>query len=377
MVMLTVCVLNVGTVSVSKRVRDGNGTVIGGSNDFGIRVDLTEGRTGYNKFQFYANVDGDAPEKFADFGGGNNPAFRWHRGNFQMEGNRIQKLGNAEADTDALPYGQFINELQDFRDQVLEELTVGTWEYNALQSAVSPPPGAFIAWTDQGTLTNAVWATKYLRFYETDKLGHNIDWNRWDKVGELLTLSNGPQKVSLRINAEPVQSANIVVVEVNYINSSNITNWVSVTEWSVKLTEFAEIDSAELDDTYLRLDSTNGPLTGALDVSGAPESNDYGEGTINLLGRRTSAGVTCGKITFNNRADEDNPGIISYNTLNETGKFIFNQDVKLDSGNASNPASLNFASGGQIQQGGGKRITFKTASNGNQGSGFVEFSRLR
>ena len=292
----------------------------------------------------------------------------------KMSMQQIKNLGAATEDNDALPYGQFISELQDFRDDVLEELTIGTWDYNALNSNVSPPPGAFIAWTDQGTLTNAVWATKYLRFYETDKLGHNIDWDRWD-VGELLTLSNGPQKVSLRINAEPVQSANIVIVEVNYINSSNISNWVSVTEWAVKLTEFAEIDSAELDDTYLRLDCDNGPLTGDLDVSGAPEANDYGEGTINLLGRRTSAGVTCGKITFNNRADEDNAGIISYNTLNETGKFTINQDVKLDSGDSDNPASLNLASGGQIQQGGGKRITFKAASNGNDGSGLVEFSR--
>ena len=291
-----------------------------------------------------------------------------------MSNNQIKDLANATEDTDALPYGQFISELQDFRDDVLEELTIGTWDYNALNSNVSPPPGAFLAWNDQGFVTNAVWNTKYLRFYETDKSGHNIDWDRWD-VGELLTLTNGPQKVSLRINAEPVQSANIVIVEVNYINSSNISNWVSIAEWAVKLTEFAEIDSAELDDTYLRLDASNGPITDDLDINKTPDSNDYGEGTLNLTGRRTSAGVTCAKVTFNNLADEDNPGIISYNTLNENGKFTFNQDIKLDSGDADNQANLNFASGGQIQQGGGPRITFKAASNGNQGSGLVEFSR--
>ena len=295
-------------------------------------------------------------------------------GDLKMSMHQIKDLGAATEDDDALPYGQFISELQDFRDDVLEELTIGTWDYNALNSNVSPPPGAFLAWNDQGLVTNAVWNTKYLRFYETDKSGHNIDWDRWD-VGELLTLTNGSQKVSLRINSKPAQSANIVIVEVNYINSSNIANWVSITEWSVKLTEFAEIDSSELDGTYLRLDASNGPITNHLDINKTPESSDYGEGTINLTGRRTSAGVTCGKITFNNLADEDNPGIIGYDTLNETGKFTFNQDIKLDSGDTSNPASLNFVSGGEIQHNGGKRITFKAASSGNPGDGLVEFSR--
>ena len=45
---------------VSKRVRDKNDSLVSGSNDFGIRIDLTEGRTGYNKFEFFANVDGQS-----------------------------------------------------------------------------------------------------------------------------------------------------------------------------------------------------------------------------------------------------------------------------------------------------------------------------
>ena len=102
---------------------------------------------------------------------------------------------------------------------------------------------------------------------------------------------------------------------------------------------------------------------------------DYGEGTLNLTGKRDSAGVTCAKITFNNTADEDNPGSIRYNTLNGTAKFTFDQDIKLDSGDSANPTNLNFASGGQIQHNGGKRITFNSASSGNPGDGLVEFSR--
>lgn len=128
-------------------------------------------------------------------------------------------------------------------------------------------------------------------------------------------------------------------------------------------------------DEYLRLDCANSPLTGDLGIDAAPEDNDYGEGTLNLQGRRTSPGVTCGKITFNNYADEDNPGSIQYNTLNGTGKFTVDQNLKLDSGDADNPANLNFTADAQIQQGGNRRITFQNKSNGNDGSGLVMFSR--
>lgn len=129
------------------------------------------------------------------------------------------------------------------------------------------------------------------------------------------------------------------------------------------------------DGSFLRIDCANSPLTGDLGIDATPEDDDYGEGTLNLQGRRTSAGVTCGKITFNNYADEDNPGSIKYNTLNGTGKFTVDQDIKLDSGDTDNPASLNFASGGQIQHNGGERVTFNAASNGNDGNGLVVFSR--
>ena len=87
-----------------------------------------------------------------------------------LEGNQIKNLANATDDNDALPYGQFVSELQDFRDDLVEDLTVGTWDYNALQSAVSPPPGAFIAWNENGQVLGSVFSTKYLRFYKPIKL---------------------------------------------------------------------------------------------------------------------------------------------------------------------------------------------------------------
>ena len=87
------------------RLKDPDGNNLnqsGNVHDFGIRVDLTTGRTGYNKFQFFSNVAGGDSSRFADFGGGNDPSFRFHRGKFAMEGNRIQNLGDPTDLTDAV-----------------------------------------------------------------------------------------------------------------------------------------------------------------------------------------------------------------------------------------------------------------------------------
>ena len=186
----------------------------------------------------------------------------------------------------------------------------------------------------------------------------------------------GPLSISAQPNMDSRESRRINTLGV-FSNSDNSALRLGTTRDRVYVghNDVSINGPIKVDEIQEKTDGNNVKVSNDLDVSGAPETDDFGEGTINLLGRRTSANVTCGKITFNNREDEDNAGIISYNTLNETGKFTINQDVKLDSGDAANPASLNFASGGQIQQGGGKRVTFKTASNGNPGSGLVEFSR--
>lgn len=69
----------------SRRPRDPNGDLLGGSNNFGIRVDLTEGRTGYNKFQLYSNANGGPDSSFISFNGGNSPGTHFQRGSIKSD----------------------------------------------------------------------------------------------------------------------------------------------------------------------------------------------------------------------------------------------------------------------------------------------------
>ena len=95
----------------SERLRDPDGGILNSNpvHNFGIRVDLTAGRTGYNKFEFFSNTANDpdtgasqpdAP--FIQLNGGNSPGFKVLRGLFSLENNRIRKLGDPVDDTDAV-----------------------------------------------------------------------------------------------------------------------------------------------------------------------------------------------------------------------------------------------------------------------------------
>ena len=149
-------------------------------------------------------------------------------------------------------------------------------------------------------------------------------------------------------------------------------------KWVVK--GFA-IDNAELDDTYLRLDCDNSPLVSSsgLEIkTNVDNGSGFGAASLTLNGKRDNKNYSAATINFKNWNFDDSDtvnGYLTYQTVATGGYFRFNKDVNLNSGDTANPASLNFASGGQIQHNGGKRITFKTASSGNPGDGLVEFSR--
>lgn len=362
----------------SRRVRDANGNVITGSNAFGIRVDLTEGRTGYNKLELVANVDGSSTgEKFMDFGGGNTPAVRFHRGNFQMEGNRIQNLGTAEVDTDAVPYGQVRTELQELRDSLIQELSFGTWRYQS--GSVTPIAGRFYASSGSGPVANAdPRFVTGLTFNVEDLEGSVGAFDRIE-IGEMLIIRQGGLEVKYRVNAAPVpvgSSNEARFIEVNYISRNNSFLFVDGTDWIVTLIEFENIDVDALDDTYLRLDCDNSPLvsTPGLEIKTDVDSGSgFGEAAITLNGKRDNANNSCAAVRFKNwnysDSDEIN-GYITYYTNATSHFFRFNKDIDLISG-----VNLSFSDGGAIQHNRGNRIILDSASDGNEGSGLVVFTR--
>ena len=365
---------------VSKRVRDEDGILVGGSKDFGIRVDLTEGRTGYNKFEFFANVDGQSTgSKFADFGGGNNPTFRFKRGSFQMEGNRIQKLGNAQVDTDALPYGQFISELQDFRDDLIQNLTFGTWRYNS--QATLPATGRFFARNDAGANSGiSPQSVTQITCHEDDLTGAKGAWDRVD-VGELLTMtSSDGLQVRYKVNSAAAVSGpsnEIRTIEVVYISKTGTFNFIDTIDWSFVLTEFEDISIDEMDDTYLRLDCSNQPLITNSGLVVKPE--DYGEGSINLVGKRDNKNNSTATIRFKNSLYDDSDtvnGYITYRTVGDAnGYFSFNKNIDIKTHDVYNITNLKLTNPGSIWSDTNERIKFKTSTSGATGQGLVEFTR--
>ena len=360
---------------VSKRVRDDNGNVISGSNDFGIRIDLTEGRTGYNKFEFFANVDGTTTgEKFADFGGGNNPTFRFKRGSFQMEGNRIQKLGNAEVDTDAISLGQVKDELKDFKSEIIEQAAVGVFKWDTQSSNTTPNTGCFFGKNDANNATEPF--INNFRVSNEDINGANQDFSTWE-VGDIITWTNtinSAYQIRYRVNSVPTFQNGHYFFQVTYISQSNL--FVQGNDFILTRQQFTNIDFGDLETTYLRLDASNSPIvsTPGLEIkTDVEQGGGFGEASLILNGKRDNANNSCAAIKFKNWNYDDTDDINGYITYrsNDTKHFFrFNKDIDLIS-----DVNLSFSNGGAIQHNGGDRIIFDAASNGNEGSGLVTFTR--
>nr|BDD44290.1 hypothetical protein 36 [bacterium] len=207
---------------MSRRVRKSNGDLVqGAASDFGIRVDLTEGRTGYNKFQFFSNVDGSGPEKFADFGGGNNPTFRFHRGSFQMEGNRIRSLGKALDDTDAVNLSQ----LNDLRDQIIAQTLQGEWKLDQISSLVTPNEGSMVMLINTSNAASTFSQVQTIKLNVKDNNNTSANYDGWDE-GEVMTVrskSDPDLEVTYRLRADTTISGpgdNVVNLYVTYVSQT-------------------------------------------------------------------------------------------------------------------------------------------------------------
>ena len=359
---------------VSKRVRDEDGTLVGGSKDYGIRVDLTEGRSGYNKFQLFSNVDGGPAERFAAFNGGNNPGFLFYRGNFQMEGNRIQKLGTAELDTDAVSLGQVKDELKDFKSEIIEQAAVGIFRWDTQTSNTTPLAGRFFGKQDATNSTEPF--INNFRVSNEDINGANQDFSTWE-VGDIITWTNtinSAYQIRYRVDTVPTFQNGHYFFGVTFVSQTNL--FMQGQDFILTRQRFTNIDFSDLEKTYLRLDASNGPIESSpgLEIkTDVDTGGGFGEAALTLNGKRDNADNSCAAIRFKNwnygDTDEIN-GYITYYTNATKHLFRFNKDIDLLSG-----ANLSFSNGGAIQHNGGDRIIFDAASNGNEGSGLVVFTR--
>ena len=290
-------------------------------------------------------------------------------GGTDYQHNRLKQVGDAVEDDDALTLGQFKQELADFRDDIIADLSFGTWVYSS--NNVTPIQTRFYVRGSNGS-TNAVnpALVDTLIFNVQDINGSIAPFDRVD-VGEMFTLSNSGIVAKYRVTAAPTNSGSQDegrVISVAFISQSQTFSFLQDQTWNVQLTEFAEITVDALDDTYLRLDTANDPLESNLAI----ETPSFGEAKLTLRGKRDNSNNTCGTIAFENQDEtaQDKIGYITYYNKGTTQKFQFNQDISLPG-----DVDLSFSNGGAIQHNGNDRVVFNSATNGNEGSGLVVFTR--
>ena len=146
-------------------------------------------------------------------------------------------------------------------------------------------------------------------------------------------------------------------------------------QWTFTVTEFTDISVDELDDTYLRLESTNDPLKTVIEI----KTPDFGAAALTLTGKRDNVNNATATITFRNQNDtaEAYVGYLTYRTSGSASlvTLSFNQDVDLENKGLHSVAQIRMQPGGYIGSGANPRLTFHNASSGNEGEGLLVVPR--
>ncbi|MHA2384512.1 MAG: hypothetical protein ACXACT_18230, partial [Candidatus Thorarchaeota archaeon] len=127
--------------------------------------------------------------------------------------------------------------------------------------------------------------------------------------------------------------------------------------------------SGNLDD-YLKLDASNDPLTGNLQIKTSTDT----AASLRLTGDRPNTNDSSATIAFeNSRSGSD--GYLTYRAYGSAQWFTFNQDVDLGNHGLHSVQHIRMQEGGYIGSGSNQRLLFKNASSGNPGNGLLEVPR--
>ncbi len=138
-----------------------------------------------------------------------------------LDNNQIKDVGLATEDADAVTYGQVKEELEELRDKIVGEVSLGTWKFDNVSSTVSPNPGCFITRKDSNAPQISPNDINILRINDEDINGNPgvFDW----EIGDLLTFTNTAnttQSIKFRVNGTPTNSGTYWVVQVAHITSN-------------------------------------------------------------------------------------------------------------------------------------------------------------
>ena len=122
---------------------------------------------------------------------------------------------------------------------------------------------------------------------------------------------------------------------------------------------------------------TGDKMTGNLQIS---TEDEFGAASLKLSGYRDNNNNSAATIAFENTHSGATGSDIGYITFyhhgnDSTARFGFNRDIDLKSNDIKEVSNLRLTNPGSIWSNTNERIKFKTASNGNDGSGLIEFQR--
>ena len=222
----------------------------------------------------------------------------------KMNQNQIKNLAEATQDKDAVNYGQVKQELTDLRDEFIQDLIVGTWGVDNVQSLVTPGTNRMCFVKSNGQAATKFSEATVIRFFYKDDQGSDVLWDNWDP-GELVSfrqLADPSVTATFRLLTSANSNGNARSFSVDFVKSENDTDPFGeyMERYAVTLTEFSTpVDPGALDDLYLRLDANNSPVTGNLTYTGPTDGDD------NVVTRKALADALSGS----NAALEHSPYI--------------------------------------------------------------------
>ena len=264
-----------------------------------------------------------------------------------------------------------IIELEEEIDAIAPSNERGEWLFNPVGVA-SPGYYAFLDSSTQPTDRFDAAATIYVSTRDADNTTHSFNNH---EVGEYLQIFNkegGGYGLYQITDIDDNSNGNnpFFAFTVDFVQSL-VTAPKAEGRGRLKFFTIADADPG----AYVL--KTGDKMTGNLEIS---TEDEFGAASLKLSGYRDNNSNSAATIAFENTNSGATGSDIGYITFyhigdDSTARFGFNRDIDLKSNDIKEVSNLRLTNPGSIWSNTNERIKFKTASNGNDGSGLIEFQR--
>ena len=264
-----------------------------------------------------------------------------------------------------------IIELEEEIDAIAPSNERGEWLFNPVGVA-SPGYYAFLDSSTQPTDRFDAAATIYVSTRDADNTTHSFNNH---EVGEYLQIFNkegGGYGLYQITDIDDNSNGNnpFFAFTVDFVQSL-VTAPKAEGRGRFKFFTIADADPG----AYVL--KTGDKMTGNLEIS---TEDEFGAASLKLSGYRDNNSNSAATIAFENTNSGATGSDIGYITFyhigdDSTARFGFNRDIDLKSNDIKEVSNLRLTNPGSIWSNTNERIKFKTASNGNDGSGLIEFQR--